>query len=266
MKITALCLTAAAAALLGSTPAMAQDSGGGVTIFGRTLSASVKARVGPDYMGSDDYKVGPSGSLSLSKPGEDSRFSAPDDGASLTLFGGDALSAGITGRLRSGRDDDDDLKGFEEIDWAVEAGGFVNWWVADSLRTRLEVRRGFGGHEGVVVDVGADLVSVGDALTLSIGPRFRWADDEYAQTYFGVTPLEAARSPYAIGAYNPEGGASSVGVLASAEYRWNDRWSITADADYRKLLGDAADSPIVAVLGSEDQYSASIWVKYAFGR
>jgi MipA family protein len=241
MKITALCLTAAAAALLGSTPAMAQDSGGGVTIFGRTLSASVKARVGPDYMGSDDYKVGPSGSLSLSKPGEDSRFSAPDDGASLTLFGGDALSAGITGRLRSGRDDDDDLKGFEEIDWAVEAGG-------------------------VVVDVGADLVSVGDALTLSIGPRFRWADDEYAQTYFGVTPLEAARSPYAIGAYNPEGGASSVGVLASAEYRWNDRWSITADADYRKLLGDAADSPIVAVLGSEDQYSASIGVKYAFGR
>jgi outer membrane protein len=266
MKITALCLTAAAAALVGSTPALAQDSGGGVTIFGRTVSASLKARVSPDYMGSDDYRVVPAGSISLSKPGEDSRFSAPDDGASLTLVGGDALAAGLTGRVRGPRDGKDDLQGFDDVDWTVEAGGFVNWWVTDSLRTRLEVRRGFGGHEGVVVDVGADVVSVGDRLTLSIGPRFRWADDEYARAYFGVTPQEAARSPFAIAAYNPDGGASYAGVLASADYRWNDHWSITADADYRKLLGDAADSPIVAQLGSEDQYSASIGVRYSFGR
>lgn len=237
-----------------------------MTIFGRTLSASAKARVAPDYMGSDDYKIGPSGSISLSLPGEDSTFSAPDDGASLALFGNDALSAGVTGRLRSGRDNDDDLRGFDEIDWAVEAGGYVNWWLTDRLRTRLEARHGFGGHEGWVVDAGADLVAKGERLTLSIGPRFRWADEEYTRTYFGVTPLEAARSPFPIAAYSPDGGAASAGLLASAEYRWDERWAVTADADWRRLMGDSADSPIVAQLGSEDQFSASVGVRYALGR
>lgn len=259
MRTSTLLTAVAAATLMTAAPALAQD---GPTIFGRSLSVSLKARVAPDYMGSDDYKVGPAGSISLYLPGEDATFSAPDDGASLALFGNETLSAGVTGRLRTGRDNDDDL---DEIDWAVEAGGYVNFWPTDWLRTRIEARRGFGGHEGIVVDLSADAVSRSDDWTFSVGPRFRWADDEYARTYFGVTPLEAARSPYAVAAYDAEGGAAYAGVLASAEYRWSERWALTADADWKRLLDDAADSPIVQTLGSEDQFSASVGVRYRFG-
>jgi MipA family protein len=266
MRLRALACTAlactAATAFLSAGPAAAQE---GMTLFGRALSVSVKARVAPDYMGSDDYSISPSGSISFS-PDPNKRFSAPDDGVSIALFGDEAFAVGLAGRLRSGRDNDDDLRGFEEVDWAVEAGPFVNWWPTDWLRLRAEARRGFGGHEGWVADFGADAVASDGRWTFSAGPRLRWADDEFTQTYFDVTPVEAARSPFRLAPYRAEGGVASAGVLASAEYRWSDRWSVTADADYRRLMGDGADSPIVARLGSEDQFSASIGVRYALGR
>ena len=59
---------------------------------------------------------------------------------------------------------------------------------------------------------------------------------------------------------------ASVGALASAEYRWSKRWSVVADARYDRLLGEAADSPIVRDLGSRNQFSAALGLKYSFGR
>lgn len=246
-------------ALLAPSAASAQ------TLFGYNVNVSAKARVAPTYEGSDDYGLGPGGSISLSKPGAGRIFSAPDDGASLTLLGGDVFNAGVTGRIRMGRDNDKDLRGMDKIDWAGEAGVFANWWLTDWLRTRVEVRKGFGGHEGVVADVGADAVAREGRWTVSAGPRFSYADDEFTQTYFGVTPIEAARSPLIAAAYTPQGGPRYVGAVASADYQWNDRWRITGDAGYRRLLGDAADSPLVRGLGSEDQFSASVGVRYALG-
>lgn len=260
-------LLLAAAATLLAAPAMAQEVAreSDPTFFGFNVNASVRARVQPTYEGSDDYKVGPAGSISLSRPGAARVFTAPDDGISFSLVGNEMIDAGITGRLRSGRDNDDDLRGMEEIDYAVEAGGFVNWWAAPSLRVRLEVRRGFGGHEGVVADLGADFVAREGRWTFAAGPRISYADDEYTQTYFGVTTREAIASPLIAAAYRPEGGIRHAGVQASADYQWNDRWRFTFDASYRKLMGDAADSPLVQQLGSEDQFGASAGVRYAFG-
>ncbi len=55
------------AALLLGPPALAQSGGEpGMTIFGRTLSAHVLLGLSPDYIGSDEYKVFPAGSISLS--------------------------------------------------------------------------------------------------------------------------------------------------------------------------------------------------------
>jgi outer membrane protein len=237
-----------------------------MTIFGRSLGVTLRARVAPSYMGSDRYKIGPTGSLHFTKPGEDAAFSAPDDGLSIGVVGGDSWSVGLAGAFRGKRDDDHDLRGFDEVDWAVEAGVFANLWLSESFRLRAAVRRGFNGHEGWVADVGADLVHSDDTWVLSIGPRARWTDTEFNRTYFGVTPLEASRSPFAIAAYSPSDSMASAGALASAEYRWSKRWSVVADARYDRLLGDGADSPIVRDLGSRDQFSAALGLKYSFGR
>lgn len=255
-------------ALCGATPAGAQEDGGqgsGVTIFGRTLSAHILLAYAPDYLGSDDYEVVPAGSLSLSRPGAERGFTAPDDGVSFGLFNGDNLTAGVVGRWRSERDDDGDLRGFDKVDWAVEAGVFAVWWPDDWLRVRGEVRRGFGGNESWAATVGADAVYRTGSWMFSLGPRVRWADDDFTRTYFEVTPLDAARSPFGIAAFEPGDDYWTVGALASVEYPTTRRWSILADIEYQRLSGDAADSPIVSQLGSEDQFRTSVGVRYKFG-
>jgi outer membrane scaffolding protein for murein synthesis (MipA/OmpV family) len=159
-------LAASACLLLTATAASAEDASstpgdpGGLTFLGWRLN---HARVGlgmePDYLGSNDYRVVPSGSLSFARRGGKAHlWSAPDDGFNVGLVSGDTLSAGLVGRWRSGRTDRNDLRGFDKIGGTIEAGGFVNWWPAEWLRVRGEARHGIGGHDSWSADLGADAV------------------------------------------------------------------------------------------------------------
>lgn len=259
-------LAAIVTAMASASPAVAQEAA--PTLFGWTLD-SVRAGVGyaPDYLGSNDYEAGFSGAVVLSRrDAAPSPSGAPDDGVSLGLVGKGPLTAGVVGRWRSSRDNDKDLRGFDEIDGAVEAGVFVNWWAADWLRLRAEARHGFGGHESWVGDFSADAVARGDRWTLTAGPRLGWGDSSFTRTYFEVTPLEASRSPFGIAPFSPSGASWTPGVVASAKYRVSPRWSLEAVGSYRRVTGDAADSPIVAGLGSPDQFGASLSIRYTLGQ
>ena len=262
-------LAAAACVVLGFAAAFAEEFSppGGVTVFGWYLSkASVGLGVEPDYLGSNDYRFAPSGSVSFARKGaEPGAWGAPDDGFSVGLVGDKTLSAGLVGRWRSGRGDDHDLRGFDKIDGTVEAGGYVNWWPADWLRVRGEVRHGVGGHDSWSADLGADAVGRTGSWVLSVGPRLSWAETAISPTPISdVTPTDAARSPLGLQPVAAGGAFGSPGALASAEYRLSRTWSYMGVAEYRRLTGDAADSPIVAKLGSRDQFSASLTVRYAF--
>lgn len=256
-----------AAVLASALPAHAQTNLADLTIFGWSLdNVRFGGRVAPSYMGSDDYRLFPSGSINFARRGTPPGFGAPDDGAGIGLIGDARWSVGLVGRLRGPRENDGDLKGFDKVDWAAEGGVFATYWARDWLRLRGEVRRGIGGHRSWIADAGVDAVWRQGPLVASLGPRLSWADDAFARTYFGVTPAEAARSPFAITPYAPDGPALAAGLTASAEYSLNRRWNLVAAARYRRGLGDIADSPIVADLGSPDQFSASLSVRYMLGR
>lgn len=253
-----------AVALLSASPALAQETA--PTLFGWTLdSARAGVRYAPDYLGSDDYRPWFTGAVVLTRRGAgEAPFGAPDDGISLDLIGKGPLTAGLAGRWRSPRGDDDDLRGFEKIDGAVEAGVFVNWWPADWLRLRAEARHGFGGHHSWVGDFGADAVARTDRWIFTAGPRLGWGDSSFTRKYFAVTASDAAASGLA--PYSPSDVSWSPGALVSAEYRISSRWSLEAVGAYRRVTGEAADSPIVAGLGSPDQFSASLSARYTLGR
>ncbi len=262
------CLSLAVLGLVLASPVAAEEASGlgDVDLFGWTLSnARVGVRIAPDYLGSDEFQATPTGSLTLSRGGAEESFGAPDDGASLGLVGTDRWSAGLSARLRRGRDNDGDLQGFEKVDWSVEAGGFLNLWPMPWLRLRGEIRHGFGGHDSWVGDVSADLVHETGPWLLSIGPRLSVADADFTRTFFGVSALEASRSPFGIGAYAPDGRMTWGGALANAELQVSPRWNLVAVGSYRRLMGDAARSPIVARLGDKDQFSATLSVRYRFG-
>jgi outer membrane protein len=151
--------------------------------------------------------------------------------------------------------DHPELKGLNPIDTAVEIGIGLDYEI-DAARFHGDIRRGVTGHEGVIAEAGVQLIARPvDGLTVSAGPRVSFADAEYMSTYFGVTAGEAAASGRS--AYNAGGGVKSAGVEARLRYEFTNDWGVEGAVAWDRLVGDAADSPIVAT-GSADQFSGRI--------
>lgn len=184
----------------------------------------------------------------------------------FTLGGGPerAFSLSPSFGFRGERDDNDHaaLTGIGDVDAAVEAGARASYRYR-MIRASVALRRGFGGHEGFVGEAALEIVvEPTERWTFAIGPQVSFADDEYMDTYFGVTAAQAAASglaPFSAGA-----GFKSVGVIAETRYRLTEDLSLRGKASYHRLIGDAADSPIVAQAGSEDQFMAGVGLSYRF--
>lgn len=237
-------LTAILILILTATGAAAQDGG-----FALSFEGGLGAQSAPAYFGSDENEIGPTGSFALD------RFRL----GGFEIGGGDTLGLGLTGSFRYIADrraeDYAELTGLSDIDAAIEVGGGLTYTFPD-VEVFAIARRGFGGHEGYVAEVGGDLiVPLSDQLTLRAGPRLLAGDDTYTDTYFGVTAAEAATSAYS--AYDPDGGALSRGVEVSADYDFNDDWGVIGTVRYDEWINDAAESPIVQG-GSSDGVTASI--------
>ena len=99
---------------------------------------------------------------------------------------------------------------------------------------------------------------------ISIGPRVSWSNDRYQDAWFGITPADAIAS--GLPAYDPGGGIHAFGAAASFETQFSPRWGIQTYVKYDRLVGDAADSPVVTVLGSRDQFSGGLGLTYTFGK
>jgi len=210
--------------------------------------------VSPEYFGSDDFEVGPDIGFSLNYANLGGReFGSTEPGYR-------PLGFGLTGAFRyigeRTADDSPELSGLADIDDAVELGlGARYSW--ENFEVFGNVRQGFGGHEGVVGDLGADvLFNPTDRLTFSAGPRVFIGDSEYADTYFGVP---AATGTFA--AYEAEGGVLSAGVELGMTYDFSDRWGLEGALRYDVLQNDAADSPITA---NDDQVSIRLGVTRRF--
>ena len=159
-------------------------------------------------------------------------------------------------------DDASYLKGMDDVDFAFELGPGIAYRYG-MVRGFVEARYGFTGHNGIVGEAGVDLVlNPFDRIQVSAGPRIGFANDEYVQTYFGVTNAEAANSQFA--AYDPSGGFIDAGVGGRITYDWTDTVKLHLQADYTRYIGDVADSPVVQA-GSEDQFSVGIGITYRFG-
>lgn len=260
-----LALTAAALPLLVAAPAAAQNEGSG---HRWTVTVGGGPQIYPKYPGADSYGINPMPILSLRREGRPMPFEAPDEGAGFGILGpSSAFDFGPAVRFQNKRDEDDVGAAVGNVGFTVEVGGFAQVFVTDNFRLRVEGRKGLGGHEGWVGDVGADFVyRNGDDTIFSIGPRARIADDRYHRAYFGVTPAVATAT--GLPAYDPGGGFYAVGAVAGLTQRLGRNWGLYGYAGYDRLVGDAADSPIVRTFGSRNQFSGGLglWLEFGVGR
>ena len=227
------------------------------------------AAIVPDYEGSNDYRFIP---LAGGRVDFDKRYIALE-GLTLraNILASDRLEFGPVANVSFGRDDDIDspaVAALPGIDDAFELGAFAAYGVPVGERGRARialqaVQDVSSVHNGWVAtgSIGYDL-AIGDRLGLGIAASASYASDDYAATYFGVTPGGALAS--GLPAFEAEGGFKDVGVALNARYRISERWWLLAFGGYRRLLGDFADSPVVAIEGSADQFSGGIGVALAF--
>lgn len=248
-------------------PAPVQQPPLGTPAYSWLLTVNGTVLVSPSFPGAKTYGFVAFPSLSLRRTDSAENFQAPDDGVSIALFGDSQWSVGLTGRYQQGRYRDSDrtrLYGIHDAKWAIEPGLFAEYWaVPDTLRLRGEVRYGINGYNGLVGNLSADYVKRVGKFTLSVGPRLAVAGSEYMDTYFSVNPLDAAFNGR-VSAYSADAGIKSVGVAAAATYKWNDSFSTTVRGGYDRLVGSAADSPIVKNLGSKDQFTVGATASYTF--
>lgn len=219
----------------------------------------------PRYEGSKKYLFQVTPLISLGKAGSTVRFSSRNDNPSFALIDNGAFRAGATGKLIMPRDegDSDDLKGLTPVKFGGELGAFAEVYPTDFLRLRGEVRHGIRSHHGVVADIAADaFVDVVPNVRVSAGPRMTIASKDYMETYYGVKPSEVAASGLA--AYDPGGGIQSVGAGAAITWQVNEKIETSAFAEYKRLVGPAADSSLVKQRGDRDQFLIGVAATYKF--
>jgi outer membrane protein len=232
---------------------------------GYTVTLGAEGRVTPKYEGSNNYEFMPLPLFDVRPVGTPARFHSPREGFGVSVYEIGKFSAGPVVHFEFGRraKTNPNLLGLDDVKWVIEAGGFAEYWVIEWLRARVEVRKGFHGHHGVIADQMLDVVvPVRPALTLSGGPRMRISDSSGNSKYFDISPDQSVAS--GLPAYHTNGGIRSVGVGSQVIYQWDPHWATHAFAEYDRLVSDAADSPLVTLRGSRNQATLGAGFAYSF--
>lgn len=194
-------------------------------------------------------------------------FASVPDGIGLNLVNRGGWKVGPFAKIRFGRDErnggspfliaggSDALLGLGDVKAAGEVGGFVEkaW---GPLRARGEVRKGFGGHDGVVADLSASYRARMGRMIGSIGPRATVASGAFMQSYFGIDARQSIDSGLA--RYDADGGLLSYGVGGTVVRPIDRRQAITLFTSLERLGGPAGQSPLVRERGRRAQFTLGL--------
>lgn len=247
----ALLSGACALAMAAAAPASAGGADG-ILPAGTTIALGAQAVVQPKYEGGKDYEVivvptikfGPGSSPFGSRIQVD--FQSLQD-VGIGVLNVRNFSAGPALGYRFDREEDDGrlLRGLGDVDGGLLVGGFVRYdfkpaYIRASYLTQVTGDENAGGV--FRIQGGADY-RLDPRLFVKTFAAVEFGDDDYMQTYFGVTAAQSARS--GLRAFNAEAGAKSFHLGLTADYEVFPTWTLTAGVEYVRLLGDAADSPVV---------------------
>lgn len=149
------------------------------------------------------------------------------------------------------------LAGMGRVQSSTEAGVGIGYGpLMVVARQSLSER----GPKGAQVDMSAEVPwSLSDRLNLRFALGATWANRDYMQTYFGVTPAQAQATSFSV--YTPKSGCRKVEASVGAEYAMAASWKLQANLGFTRLGDDAAASPLV---GRRNGTSAALAVAYEF--
>jgi outer membrane protein len=222
----------------------------------------------PDYEGSDDYSPYP---LIIGRWQRGARFvEFEGDTLRANILPAGLLQAGPVLLLRQGRQDvsDDRIERMRHVRHSLEAGGFIGM----EIRDPDELRR----YADLRLQVVSDVTGVNNGYETRLNLRGGaplpgpWTIDaeifsdygnaNYMDSYFSVDADDASRS--GLPQFHASSGFRDVGTDAMLTYHLSDHWGIGAIFEYKRMLGDAADSPVVETAGSADQFIGALTLTF----
>jgi outer membrane protein len=145
-------LLTAIALLPAWSAAVAQEAGD------TRVRLGLGAQYRPKFIGSDENRLAPLFGFDIARGTNEFLFKAPDDSFGPAWIARNGFRAGMAGNLSSGRKDSDVGAPLGKVSTTFELGAFAQYEITDSMRVRAELRKGIGGHEGLVGQVGLDKI------------------------------------------------------------------------------------------------------------
>lgn len=229
------------------------------------FQAGAAVFVAPTYEGGKSYDVMavpfafPGG-----KGGDDDLTFNDIDSVQYRFVKSGPFEAGALGGIWTGRGkhDSDRLLGFGHIDAGLVLGGFGAYNLGPAKFT-ASYHRQVTDDVGGLIRLRADtILPISNSVKFLAGIGTNYADDEYMRVHFGVDAAQSAVSVARLGVYDANAGFKNVFVGAGLEYEFSERWTAKLYGEYSRLIGDAADSPVIE---TKDQFSGLFAITYQFG-
>jgi len=218
----------------------------------------------PDYEGSENYTAVPviNARLNLNN---NMYIGFLGNTLRANLVPSQEWNAGPLLRYRPERNnvDNSHVDAMKKVDAAIEAGGFVSYNLPDWTFSLSAAQDISGAHDGFLLDLGGGYRYKLQADTmLTFNAQLTYASSDYMQTYFSVDQGDALRS--GLKRYDADSGLKDFGIGVAVQHGFARNWSVVGVLRYSRLLGDAADSPVVDDAGSANQLLTGAFVNYSF--
>jgi len=173
---------------------------------------------------------------------------------------------------------DDAVRALGKRDVAVEVGGFVGVGKTgvitsayDNLAARVAVTKDVAGaHGSYVITPAIEYMTPLSVTTfVGVGVSADYVGKKYGRYYYDIDAAGSLAS--GLPAYSEAGNGSGFkkigvnltgGLSLSGDLRKG--WALFALGGYSRMLGDYADSPIVSIAGSKNQWVGAVGVGYTF--
>nr|WP_277923539.1 MipA/OmpV family protein [Sphingomonas sp. TREG-RG-20F-R18-01] len=285
-------LAAATVLLLGAaTPALAQQANPvpadnnqiASELDKDTVTVGVGAAYLPDYDGSNDYRVVPAPVVIGSVKGFN--FTVIGNRASLDLVPNRPgqrwdIQFGPVGVVNFDRSslkniDDTRIRALGKVGTAIELGGYVGLGKTgvitspyDKLSVSVSLRHDVNGvHKASILQPSINyLTPLSRKAAVALFGSAQYVESGYADTYFSITPAQSLAS--GLQTYSAGKGWKNYSVGGLATYSLTGDllhgFKLVAGGTYSRMLGDFANSPIVRVAGSRNQWIGAAGVAYTF--
>lgn len=227
----------------------------------------------PDFEGSDDYTFAVAPFLKWKLEDSEQYIMVKGYEVQANIVDHPWFRFGPSLNYRFGRDDsvdDEVVSKLEEIDGAIEGGAFIGIELID----KENPRKRFIAN----IDFLSDLSNEHDGYTLYMNLRgwyplsmsldygagfsVVFASENYMDKYFGVTQKDSIKT--GLPEFDADSGVKDFRINQILVFHLNRQWHVAGGFQYRCLLNDADDSPIVDKRGSSDQWIGGIGIAYSW--